>query len=182
MSTGDTTTQAATTCTPATKPQKPSKPQKPARKRKSTPAPKTKITLAEEPTFGLIVDPKQYQHVGGGFVYEMILQHPRDPSCTQYRYIGQKSWHGGSDWRRYQSSGIKVHERLQMGFKASYRIIAYCTSPNELTRLEALHIAKSWSTEALRDISLNFGICNNGFKYSRYKYCKKYLHVIDKRY
>ena len=176
MSTGDTTTQAATTCTPA------SKPQKPARKRKSNQAAKTKITLAEEPTFGAIVDPKQYQHVGGGFIYEMILQHPRDPSCTQYRYIGKKSWHGGSDWRIYQSTGIKVHERLQMGFRATYRIICYCTSPAELTRLEALHIAKSWATEQLRDISLNFGICNNGFKYSRYKYCKTFLGAIDKRY
>ena len=137
-----------------------------------------KPRLSETPTFlGLVtVNPLHYT----GFVYRITLTH-RLANGVRY-YIGKKGFATGSAWTHYQSSSEKVMEMLEAGWVASYEILSYHRTEWELSNAERKAIAQSWLSEALRDVSVNFGIPSGSRHMSRYMYCKKYLGQIDKRH
>lgn len=138
-----------------------------------------KPRLSDTPTFLDIVtvNPKHY----AGFTYRLTLTHRLAPG-VKYYYLGKKGFSSGTDWRYYQSSSTKVMEYLNHGWVITYEILGYYRTSWELGAAETKLIAQSWTTTALRDVSLNVGIPCGARSMSRYQWCKRYLNQIDKRY
>lgn len=139
-----------------------------------------KPRLSETMTFGTLISDYDVSR-NSGFIYLITLTHVMAPGCT-YTYIGKKGFSTGSDWRYYQSSSAKVMEKLNSGWEASYSVISLQGTLAELNRAEGSRIVRQWLHSTDRASNLNMGVVLQGVKWSRYKYCKKYLNVIDRSY
>lgn len=139
-----------------------------------------KPRLSDVFTFRDLIDDYDVK-MNHGFLYKLTLTHPNAPGIERY-YIGKKGFETGSDWRYYQSSSEKVMSFLNAGWVISYEVLSYHRGDWELGQAEIKAIARSWATEAQRDVSLNFGIPSGRKSMSRYMWCKKYMNQIDKRF
>lgn len=139
-----------------------------------------KPRLSETMTFGTLISDYDVSR-NSGFIYLITLTHSKAPGCT-YTYIGKKGFSTGSDWRYYQSSSAKVMEKLNSGWEASYSVISLQGTLAELNRAEGSRIVRQWLHSTDRASNLNMGVVLQGVKWTRYKYCKKYLNVIDRSY
>ena len=139
-----------------------------------------KPRLSETLTFGLIIPDEKTKHYSG-FIYRITLTHPRAPGVT-YSYIGKKSFKSKADWHYYMSSGAKVMEKLNYGWEPHYEVISLEGTERDLSRAEAAQIVSQWLKSEVRAFNLNMAVVLSGVKWTRYKYCKHFLKVIDKTY
>lgn len=146
-----------------------------ARKKNST-----KPRLSETLTFGLLITEAQVKHYTG-FIYKITLTHPRAPGL-QYTYIGKKGFTTGADWHYYMSSGEKVMEKLNAGWEPSYEVISFESTSQDMSRAEASRIVLQWQNGEDRKFNLNMSVVLHGVKWTRYKFCKQFLKVVDKTY
>lgn len=139
-----------------------------------------KIRLSEVPTFGAIIDDAMVKRYSG-FIYMITMTHKHNPGC-KYTYIGKKGFGTGSDWHYYMSSSKKVMERLHCGWEPSYEVISFEGTDADLSRAEGRRIVRQWLHSTDRAANLNMAVVLQGVKWTRYRYCKKYLDVVDRTY
>lgn len=139
-----------------------------------------KPRLSETPTFGLLITDEQAKKYAG-FIYLITLTHPMAPGC-KYTYVGKKGFNTGRDWHFYQSSSEKVMVKLNAGWVPSFEVLSLEGTASDLSRAEGHRIVRQWLNGVDRASNLNVGVVLQGVKWTRYKYCVKYLNVIDRTY